>query len=100
MKIKEYFNGWEMFKCTAGQWNYARCVSFLLFMMNSVFLILKIGYFGFQETNLNGYHTAIYCAGYITGMVLFALEIWRENKKISVKIGDKTYGAELGGGNA
>lgn len=36
------------------------------------------------------------CCGCITGVVLWAFEVLRENKKVSVNVGDKGYGVEIG----
>lgn len=94
--MKKWFNNWEWLKCSGEQWNYARITSLMLFVSNTVFLAWKIGIKGFSEPELSWRHAVIYCSAYLTGLVLFGLEVWRENKKISVKVGDKEYGINLG----
>ena len=39
---------------------------------------------------------AVATCGCWTGIILWAFEVWRTHGKISVKVGEKEYGAKLG----
>ncbi|MBQ1996931.1 MAG: hypothetical protein II238_00605 [Alphaproteobacteria bacterium] len=73
------------------EYSYARVVGFLSIIVNLVWrLYMGVG-------DIHTWPAAIVgCCGCITGVTLWAFEVWRENKKVSVKLGDKEYGAKLG----
>lgn len=39
----------------------------------------------------NGWQAVVGCSGFITGIALWLIEIWRKLPSISVKVGDKEY---------
>lgn len=81
----------QWLKDANNEWSYARVVGFLSIMINLVWRL-------YQGTEgLNTIPSACAgCCGCITGVLLWVFEVWRENKKVSVKVGEKEYGAKLG----
>lgn len=74
-----------------GEPSYARVVGSICIFVNLIVLIftdLK------SVTNCNQLIFA--CSGFATGVLLWLIELFKEIKNISVKIGDKEYGMKKG----
>lgn len=71
--------------------SYARVVGFVAIMGNLVWRM----YMGVGDITTWPGAVAATC-GCWTGLVLWAFEVWRNHGKVSVKVGDKEYGATLG----
>lgn len=81
----------EWLKDSSGAFSYARVIGAISIISNLIWRF----YMGVD--GINTYPAAIVgCCGLICGCVLWACEIFRENKRVSVKIGDKDYGINLG----
>jgi hypothetical protein len=94
--ISKWFDNWEFFKCSGGNWNFGRFVAYQLFVWNSFCMAyyyrLEPHYF---ESVNNLYSMMTVCSGYIVGMFIYAVEIAiRERTKLLIKIGDKEYGVK------
>ena len=71
--------------------SYARVVGFLSITGNIIWRM----YMGVDGINTWASAVVATC-GCWTGLVLWIFEVWRNYKGISVKIGDKEYGAKIG----
>ncbi len=81
----------QWLKDANNQYSYARVVGFLAIAVNLVWRL----YMGVGDINSWPAALAGGC-GCLTGVVLWAVEGLRENKKVSVNVGDKGYGVEIG----
>ncbi len=92
---------WDFLKDSAGVINFGRVVPACLFLLNSVALAVLTICTPELQRAISIYHAAIYCSGFITGCLVYFIEIFcRERIKLKVRAGDKEYGIESGGANA
>ena len=76
------------------QYSYARVIGAICIIANLIWRL----YMGVND--INSWPSAfVGCVGCITGIFLWLLEIFRENKQVSVQIGGKQYGAKIGDDN-
>lgn len=82
---------WQWLKDSQNELSYARVVGTISIVSN----LLWRFYMGVGD--INSWSSAFAgCIGCITGVFLWLLEIFRENKQVSVKVGDKQYSAKIG----
>lgn len=67
------------------QYSYARVVGSICILVNIVCLFRN------YEVISNIYQVFVGCSGFITGVLLWLIEIFRKLPSISVKVGDKEY---------
>lgn len=72
--------------------SYARVVGFIAIVSNLGWRF----YMGVDGIN-SWAAAAVATCGCWTGIILWAFEVWRNHGKVLVKLGDKEYGAKLGG---
>lgn len=78
----------EFLRDSEDKLNFGRIVPFMLFIFNAIYLYvgdLSIG------------SVFVHCSAFLTGCIIYAFEILRENKRVSVKVNDAKFSAELGG---
>ena len=76
----------DWLKDSTGDYSYARVVGCFCIVANLIWRF----YMGIDEIN-NVWQAVIGCSGLITGVLLWLIELFRELRNISVKIGDKEY---------
>lgn len=77
----------QWLKDSTGEYSYARVCGFFCIISNLIWRF----YFGVSDIN-NMWQAIVGCCGLITGCVLWLIELFRELKTISVRVGDKEYG--------
>lgn len=83
---------WQWLKNTQEQWSFGRIMPFVLFIV-SMFEIPVVLLFGRVETI---YACIFAISPMLCGMYVYSVEILREIKSFTVKIGDKEYGVKNG----
>lgn len=68
------------------EYSYARVIGAVCIIVNLIWRL----YMGVGDIN-NGWQAVVGCSGFITGIALWLIEIWRKLPSISVKVGDKEY---------
>ena len=68
------------------EYSYARIAGFICIIVNLIWRL----YMGIDDIN-NIWQALVGCSGFITGILLWLIELFRELKNISVKIGSKEY---------
>lgn len=88
----------DFLKDSVGIYNFGRVVPAALFFTNIVALaIIAIATSAF-DAELSCWHTVIYCSGFITGCIIYFIEIFcRERVKLKVTAGNKEFGIESEG---
>lgn len=81
----------QWLKDSKNNWSYARVVGCVCIFINLIWRL----YMGTDEIN-NMWQAVVGCSGFVTGILLWLIELFREIKSVSVNIGDKTYGAKVG----
>lgn len=82
---------WQWLKDPNEQFSYARVVGFIAIVGNLVWRM----YMG--TDGINTWPSAIAgTCGCWTGLALWAFEVWRNCKGISIKLGEKEYSAKIG----
>lgn len=69
-----------------GEYSYARITGFICIITNLIWRL----YIGIDNIN-NIWQAMVACSGFITGIMLFLIEIFRKLPNISIKAGDKEY---------
>lgn len=83
---------WQWLKDPNGEYSYARVVG-LIAIVGNLFWRMYQGVDG-----INSWPSAVAgTCGCWTGILLWVCEVWRNAKGISIKVGDKEYGAKIGG---
>ena len=91
----------DFLKDSAGVPNFGRIIPAALFLLNSIALAALTIFTPELQRELSAWHALIYCSGFITGGIVYFIEIFcRERIKIKVRAGGKEYGLESGGANA
>lgn len=85
--ITTWFKEWEFLKCSDHEWNYARIVGLFFGAHNICTVDLSI----IPQIN-TPWAALCFCKGLFGMVLLFLFEIWRSNKRVEFKVGDKTYG--------
>lgn len=86
---------------SAGTLNFGRVIPACLFLLNTLALASIAMFTRALDAELSIWHAGIYCSGFITGCVVYFVEIFcRERVKIKVSAGGKEFGIESGGANA
>lgn len=75
----------EWLKDSNGEYSYARVVGCLCIIINIVCIFRN------YEVISNLYQVLVGCSGFITGILLWLIEIFRDTKNFLVKFGDKVY---------
>jgi len=70
---------------STGSYSYARVLGSVCILVNIVCLFRN------YEVISNVYQVLVGCSGFITGLILWAIEAIRDMKNITVKLGDKEY---------
>lgn len=92
---------WDFLKDSAGVANFGRIVPAVLFLLNSLALAALTIFTPELQRELSAWHVIIYCSGFITGCIVYFIEIFcRERIKLKISAGGKEYGIESGGANA
>lgn len=73
---------------STGAYSYARVVGSVCIFFNILCLFRN------YEVINNVYQVAVGCSGFLCGISLWLIELFREIKNISVKIGDKELGVQ------
>lgn len=82
---------WQWLKDSNNELSYARVVGTISIVSN----LLWRFYIGVGD--INSWCSAVAgCVGCITGVLLWLIELFRENKQVSVRVGDKQYSAQIG----
>lgn len=82
---------WQWLKDSNNELSYARVVGTISIVSN----LLWRFYMGVGD--INSWSAAFAgCIGCITGILLWGIELFRENKQVSVKVGGKEYSAKIG----
>lgn len=82
---------WQWLKDSNNEVSYARVVGTI-----SIFSNLLWRFF-MGVDGINSWPSAAAgCIGCITGVALWLIELFRENKQVSVRFGDKQYSAKIG----
>lgn len=68
------------------EYSYARITGFICIICNLIWRL----YMGVSDIN-NIWQAVVGCSGFITGILLWLVELFRELKNISLKIGEKEY---------
>lgn len=90
----------DFLKDAAGVYNFGRIIPAILFLLNTLALALMTIFTRELQYTISIWHVAIYCSGFITGCIVYFVEIFcRERVKIKVSAGGKEYGIESGGAN-
>lgn len=76
---------------STGEYSYARITGFICIITNLIWRL----YMGIDDIN-NIWQAIVGCSGFITGILLWLVELFRELKNISVKVGDKEYSIKKG----
>lgn len=80
----------EWLKDSNGEYSYARVVGCLCIVINIVCIFRN------YEVISNLYQVLVGCSGFITGIALWLIEIFRDTKNFLVKFGDKVYSIKKG----
>lgn len=81
----------QWLKDSNNEFSYARVIGSVSIIANLLWRM----YMGVGDINTIP-AACVACCGCITGVFLWIFEVWRENKKVSLKIGEKEYEATLG----
>lgn len=76
----------DWLKDSTGDYSYARVVGCFCITAN----LLWRFYMGLSDIN-NMWQAVVGCSGFLAGISLWLIELFRELKNISIKIGDKEY---------
>ena len=68
------------------EYSYARVIGAVCIVANLIWRF----YMGVGEIN-NGWQAVVGCSGFITGVCLWLIEIFRKLPNMSIKVGDKEY---------
>lgn len=68
------------------EYSYARVIGLICIVVNLIWRL----YMGVGEIN-NGWQAVVGCSGFLTGICLWLIEIFRKLPSLSVKVGDKEY---------
>jgi hypothetical protein len=93
MAIKHWFNNWEWLKNSAdNEWSYTRVVGAIstLIIQPAILTYVYLNKDIKEVTNL--WQWAVIAIPTLLTITLFGMEVIKENKAISFKIGDKVYG--------
>lgn len=71
---------------SAGEYSYARVTGFICIVANLIWRL----YMGVSDIN-NIWQAIVGCSGFITGILLWLIEIFRKLPNMSLKIGEKEY---------
>lgn len=89
--MRKWFSYWQWLKDASGAWSFARVVGFGSITANLIWRF----YMGIDGIN-NVWQAVVGCCGLITGLGLWLIELFRENKRVTVDLAGKKYTAELG----
>lgn len=78
-------------KDSNNEYSYARVCGFICIVSNLIWRFY-LGISGIE----NVYQVIVGCCGLITGVLLWLIELFKELKNISVKLGDKEYSVKRG----
>lgn len=82
---------WQWLKDSNNELSYARVVGTISIVSNLLWR------FFLGVDGINSWPSAFAgCIGCITGILLWGIELFRENKQVSVKVGGKEYSAKIG----
>jgi hypothetical protein len=77
---------WQWLKDSNNEYSYARVVGTICIATNLLLIFL------YKPMNINNlYNLIAYCSPFLTGVLLWLIEIFRKLPNMSVKIGDKEY---------
>ena len=76
----------DWLKDSNGEYSYARVVGCFCIVVNLIWRL----YMGIGDIN-NVWQAIVGCSGFLAGISLWLIELFRELKNISIKIGDKEY---------
>lgn len=76
----------DWLKDSTGDYSYARVVGCFCIVINLIWRL----YMGIGDIN-NIWQAVVGCSGLLTGVLLWLIELFRELKNISIKIGGKEY---------
>ena len=82
---------WQWLKDSNNEVSYARVVGTISILSNLLWrMYMGVG-------GINSWPSAAAgCIGCITGVALWLVELFRENKQVSVRVGEKQYSAKIG----
>lgn len=83
---------WQWLRDPEEKVSYARVVGFIAIVSNLIWRM----YMGVDGINTWASAVVATC-GCWTGLILWICEVWRNYKSFSIKIGEKEYGAKIGG---
>ena len=92
--MKTWFNNWENFKAVDGTYNFGRTSAAFMMIFGNIILIISIIMCLVLKIEITNVLAILICSPYITGVILFLLEVVRENKRVSLKIGNNELKAE------
>lgn len=69
-----------------GEYSYARVIGAVCIIVNLAWRC----YMGVAEID-NGWQAIVGCSGFVTGVFLWLIEIFRKLPNMSIKVGDKEY---------
>lgn len=91
----------DFLKDSSGLLNFGRVIPAGLFLLNALALTALTIFTAELQREISAHHVFIYCSGFITGSVVYFIEItFRERIKLKVSAGGKEYGIESGGTHA
>lgn len=82
---------WQWLKDSNNEVSYARVVGAISILSN----LLWRFYMGVGDIN-NVWQAIVACSGLLAGVALWLIELFRENKSVSVRLGNKQYSAKIG----
>lgn len=82
---------WQWLKDSQNNFSYARVIGAICIITNLIWRL----YMGVGDIN-NLWQAVVACSGFLTGIALWLVELFRENKQVSVKFGGKEFGAKIG----
>jgi hypothetical protein len=92
MGISKWFNSWEWLKCGTGSWNYARITGLFLSCLIQPLVLSYIFLNKELSEIVNLWQWLVIVTPLLFSTLMFLIEIVRDNKALSIKIGDKEYG--------
>lgn len=91
-KLSKHFNNWEWLKDSSGSWSYARVTGVILSLLLQPIILAFIYSVDYIEKITNVWQWLIICSPFLFSTLNFLIDIFRDNKSLQIKIGDKTYG--------
>lgn len=82
---------WQWLKDSNNEFSYARVIGAICIITNLIWRL----YMGVGDIN-NLWQAIVACSGFLAGVALWLIELFRENKQVSVRLGGKEYSAKIG----